>query len=84
MMAFSWKCGGKATALGGRWNRDDTQRVMLATAFAIHRPPPSQSGGSIATALQSFAKYAASRYCVMRAGTRSVCIVETPAFPAAV
>src|SRR5712672_1548728 len=25
------------------------------------RPPPSQSGGSVATALQSFAKYAATR-----------------------
>src|SRR6476661_2082776 len=24
------ECGGKATALGGRWNCDDSQRVMLA------------------------------------------------------
>jgi hypothetical protein len=29
------ECGGKATALGGRWNRDDSPRAMLATSFAI-------------------------------------------------
>src|SRR3954452_18200922 len=26
------ECGGKATALGGRWNRDEPQHVMLATS----------------------------------------------------
>src|SRR3954452_4861897 len=40
MMAFSWKCGGKATALGWRWNRDATQRVMLATSARL-LPSPS-------------------------------------------
>src|SRR4051794_22222169 len=51
----------RAAALGGRWNRDDSQRLMLAQRSAPHIPPPSQSGGSVATALQSFAKCAACR-----------------------
>ena len=60
------ECGGKATALGGRWKRDDSQRVMLAPSAGSVTPPPSQSGGSVATALQSFAKCAASRASIFR------------------
>jgi len=56
-----WSAVAGATALGGRRNRDGTQRVMLAPSSRCHRPPPSQSGGSVATALQSFAKCAVSR-----------------------
>jgi hypothetical protein len=63
-----WSARGEVTALGGRWNRDDAQGVMLATGEVPRArikireesafPPPSQSGGSAATALQSFAKSA--------------------------
>jgi len=59
------ECGDNVTALGGRWNRDDALRLMLATSSRGHRPPPSQSGGSIATALQSFAKSAGTRASII-------------------
>src|SRR6185295_3658590 len=73
------ECGGKATALGGRWNRDGPHRVMLATFAMMPVPPPSQSGGSVATALQSFAKCAVGRASIKRCMAH-VRIESRPAF----
>src|SRR3954454_15449315 len=56
------ECGGVEPPLwegGGRWQ--SRRRSKHHTPRLITIPPPSQSGGSIATALQSFAKCATSR-----------------------
>jgi hypothetical protein len=37
------ECGGKATALGGWWNREDAQQEMLAQSARARRPLPPKA-----------------------------------------